>query len=53
LEGGEIVCRVHEWRYDACSGRGTNPAGVRLRVLPLRVENGRILVDVDAPEPAS
>jgi toluene monooxygenase system ferredoxin subunit len=50
LEGCEVVCRAHEWRYDACTGRGTNPATVRLRSFALRVEGDRVLVDVDAPD---
>jgi toluene monooxygenase system ferredoxin subunit len=50
IEGAEIVCPLHEWRYDARTGRGVNPEAVRLRPFPLRVEEGRILVDVDAVE---
>lgn len=45
LEGREIVCRAHEWRYDALTGVGKNPAGARLKPLPVRLEGGRILVD--------
>jgi toluene monooxygenase system ferredoxin subunit len=45
LEGREIVCHAHEWRFDACTGRGTNPAGSRLRACPVRIEGERVLVD--------
>ncbi|HEV3192085.1 MAG TPA: Rieske 2Fe-2S domain-containing protein, partial [Polyangiaceae bacterium] len=45
LEGREIVCNAHEWRYDACTGRGTNPAGAQLRACPVRIEGERVLVD--------
>jgi len=45
LEGREIVCHAHEWRYDACTGRGTNPAGAQLRACPVRIEGERVLVD--------
>ena len=45
LEGREIVCHAHEWRYDACTGRGTNPLGAQLRTCPVRIEGERVLVD--------
>ena len=47
LEGREIVCRAHEWRYDACTGRGVNPASVRLRAAAVRLQDGVIFVDPD------
>ena len=46
LEGREIVCPAHEWRYDARTGIGTNPPNARLRPLAVRVEGELILVDV-------
>ena len=48
LEGGEIVCRAHEWRFDACTGWCKNPRNERLRPIALRVEGDLILVDVHA-----
>jgi toluene monooxygenase system ferredoxin subunit len=47
LDGAVITCPAHEWQYDARTGAGINPQGPRLRVLPVRVERGSILVDVD------
>jgi toluene monooxygenase system ferredoxin subunit len=47
LEDGQIVCRAHEWRYDARTGRGTNPRDTRLRPCAVRLEGGLILVDPD------
>jgi toluene monooxygenase system ferredoxin subunit len=48
LTEGRVVCRAHAWEYDACTGRGLNPAGVTLRRYEVRVADGEILVDVDA-----
>jgi toluene monooxygenase system ferredoxin subunit len=48
LEGSEIVCRAHAWRYDADTGWGTNPRNVQLRSFPVRIDDGCILVDVAA-----
>ncbi len=48
LEGTTLTCAAHAWQYDLLTGRGTNPASVALRSLPVRVEAGDVLVDVDA-----
>lgn len=45
LCGRTLVCAAHGWSYDACGGRGLNPAGVALQSLPVRREGDRILVD--------
>jgi len=49
LQGGVITCRVHEWQYDARTGRGVNPASAQLVRYPLEIRDGEIWVDVDAP----
>jgi toluene monooxygenase system ferredoxin subunit len=53
LLGKRLVCRAHEWTYDACTGRGVNPNGVALRRYPVRIAADNIEidteVDTDAP----
>jgi toluene monooxygenase system ferredoxin subunit len=46
LEGGVLVCRAHEWRYDALTGESINPRGARLRPFPVLLRDGKLLVDV-------
>jgi nitrite reductase/ring-hydroxylating ferredoxin subunit len=46
LEGTEVLCPWHGCRYDVRSGRRLDHEG-RLQVLPVRVDNGRVLVAVD------
>ncbi len=46
LDGETLVCSAHEWRYDARSGLGENPRGVKLTPLPVKLEQGDILVDI-------
>jgi toluene monooxygenase system ferredoxin subunit len=46
LEGDVLTCWAHEWQYDACSGEGLNPLGVRLRRFPVEVRDGAVWVDV-------
>ncbi len=45
LDGSRLVCRGHLWEYDVKTGAGINPASVRLRSVPVRVEDATILVD--------
>ncbi|HEV8245509.1 MAG TPA: Rieske 2Fe-2S domain-containing protein [Polyangiaceae bacterium] len=47
LDGQVLTCWAHEWRYDACTGKGINPERALLRRFPVKIENGRIYVDVD------
>ena len=50
FDGGRIVCAAHHWTYDAKTGAGENPRGVRLRSFPVRVEGNAVLVDVEVAE---
>ena len=47
LEKGTIVCRAHEWCYDAATGKGVNPASAELQRFAVRLEEGAILVDIE------
>jgi toluene monooxygenase system ferredoxin subunit len=48
LEGARLTCSAHYWEYDVQTGQGVNPAVTCLVRFPVRVEDGRILVDVEA-----
>jgi toluene monooxygenase system ferredoxin subunit len=48
LERCRLICAAHGWTYDARTGRGINPQTARLRTFPVRIEHGRIFVDVEA-----
>ena len=50
LDGGVLTCRAHHWQYDVRSGRGVNPASACLKRFAVKVEQGRIFVDVDKPQ---
>ena len=45
---GEILtCPWHGWEYDLCTGQSLiNPQRVRVAAYPVRVESGRVLVDL-------
>jgi toluene monooxygenase system ferredoxin subunit len=46
LEGTVLTCRAHEWQYDPRSGQGVNAATACLRRFAVRVDHGRVFVDV-------
>ncbi len=48
LEGHEIECPLHQGRFDVRDGRPTcEPAALPLRCYPVKVEGGRVFVQVD------
>ncbi|HWP08055.1 MAG TPA: Rieske 2Fe-2S domain-containing protein [Polyangiaceae bacterium] len=48
LENGVITCAVHQYQYDARTGRGINPENVALRALPVCLLGADIAVDVES-----
>jgi toluene monooxygenase system ferredoxin subunit len=42
LDGTVLTCRAHQYQYDARTGEGVNPRGVRLTPVPVEVEGGVI-----------
>ena len=48
LEQGVLSCATHQWQFDALSGCGVNPRTACLGALPLKVEDGDILLEVRA-----
>ncbi|MHB8528613.1 MAG: Rieske (2Fe-2S) protein [Caulobacteraceae bacterium] len=49
-EGCVLTCNWHNWKFDLADGR-TLVGGDRLRRFPVRVEAGRVLVDLAPEEP--
>ena len=46
LDGDELVCPEHAWRFKVGSGRCTNVPGRSAHVFPVRIEDGWALVGV-------
>lgn len=51
LDGYVLTCRAHHWQYDVRSGSGVNPATACLRRFAVKIEDGKVFVDVHAPSP--
>jgi toluene monooxygenase system ferredoxin subunit len=47
LEGDVVTCAGHGYLFRADSGRGVNPERCALTALPIRIEEGRIMVDLE------
>lgn len=50
LDGDEIVCPWHQWRFHRCSGKGASAHG-NVPSYTVKVENGRVLVDLATATP--
>ena len=44
FDDGVLMCRAHQWTFDACTGKGVNPSSHCLTRFPLRIDEGRVLV---------
>ncbi|MFM2076756.1 MAG: benzene/toluene monooxygenase ferredoxin subunit [Actinomycetota bacterium] len=45
FDGRLLVCRAHQWVFDATTGHGVNPDNCRLAEYPVRVDGDEVLVD--------
>ena len=51
LMGKTLRCGRHHWEFDVCTGRGINPEDACLKVFPVTVESGDILLDLNDEKP--
>jgi|FaiFalDrversion3_1042247.scaffolds.fasta_scaffold00025_3 toluene monooxygenase system ferredoxin subunit len=46
FDGERLVCGVHLWEFDACSGKSINPCGAELPAFPVQVREGEVYVEL-------
>jgi toluene monooxygenase system ferredoxin subunit len=51
FDGRVLMCRAHQWTFDARTGRGINPGDCRLAPYPVRVDGDDVLVEVEGVAP--
>jgi len=47
IEGGKVLCPWHAWAFDVETGEVDAPETGRVRVYPLKVEGGDVLVEIE------
>lgn len=51
FDGKVLMCRAHQWTFDAKTGLGVNPGDCRLAQYPVRVDGDDVLIDVEGVQP--
>ncbi|RTL51201.1 MAG: 2Fe-2S ferredoxin [Rhodocyclaceae bacterium] len=51
FDGKTIMCKAHQWTFDANSGRGINPGDCKLAQYPVKVEEENVLVETSGITP--
>lgn len=51
FDGKVIMCRAHQWTFDANTGKGINPGDCRLAEYPLRIAGNDVLVETEGVTP--
>ncbi len=46
VEGGKVVCPWHGWAWDVKTGGTEFDSSMKVRVHPLKIENGEVLVEI-------
>lgn len=51
FDGKQLICRAHQWVFDACTGAGINPGDCRLASYPIKIEGEAVYVDTADVKP--
>ncbi len=51
FDGQVLMCRAHQWTFDARSGKGINPGDCQLAPYPVKLDGDDVLVDVEGIQP--
>jgi nitrite reductase (NADH) small subunit len=46
IEGGKLICPWHGWAYDPKTGQLGNSPEHRVRVYPIKVQDGDVLIEM-------
>lgn len=46
LDGATLTCSAHGWSYDARTGEGINPTGVRLRAVEVELDGDDLVIEL-------
>ena len=46
IEGDKLVCPWHGWQWDPKTGEAVHSPNLKLKVYPLKMENGEVLIEL-------
>lgn len=46
VEGGKVTCPWHGWAWDVKTGATDMDPNLKVRIYPMKIENGEVLVEV-------
>jgi nitrite reductase (NADH) small subunit len=46
IENGKIICPWHAWAWDPRTGEAAHSASAKIRVYPLKIDNGDVLIEI-------
>jgi nitrite reductase (NADH) small subunit len=49
VENGKVVCPWHLWEWDPQTGEAVHDPRAKLAVYPVKMENGEVMIELDAP----
>ncbi|HAJ14205.1 MAG TPA: 2Fe-2S ferredoxin [Comamonadaceae bacterium] len=51
FDGKVLMCRAHQWTFDAKTGLGINPGDCKLAQYPVHLQGEDVLIDVEGIKP--
>lgn len=51
FNGKTLICRAHQWVFDASTGKGINPGDCQLASYPIRIEGNDVFIDTADVKP--
>jgi nitrite reductase (NADH) small subunit len=46
IEGNKLVCPWHGWQWDPKTGEAVHSPNLKLKVYPLKMENGEVMIEL-------
>ena len=46
IEGNKVVCPWHGWQWDPVTGEASHNANAKVKVYPLKIENGNVMIEI-------
>jgi toluene monooxygenase system ferredoxin subunit len=51
FDGKILICRAHQWVFDAATGIGLNPGDCRLATYPIQIVDNEVFINTEGVQP--